>query len=350
MPPAPLWVPVVHNRYQDFHVAPALSPECPKLKTGGSVVTGQWPPISSGYWKLQERAGLRQIEVTLLGFQPPIIELPAGSSALRGRLAPLLLVASTAAWRLSTIQTTQRFGIQLHDENPEIGNCLQFDAEVSSKNVLLPDPYALGSHGYQQLRDQFSSQALPPWRERLPIAFWRGASTGTQALTLKRISKNLRYKLCQFSLVEPSLLDARFTAIVQSRDTKAKSEIQQHLMRIGLLKPHCKPWIFGLHQFLIEIDGNVNSWGLLWKLLSGSCILKVDSLRRQWYHHKLKPYVHFIPIAKDLSNLGEQLDWCRTHPQHCEKIAVAGQALALKEAKNLGQSVLKAVDCLTNNP
>lgn len=313
-------------------------------------MAGQWPPISSGYWKLNERAGLRQLEVTLQGFQPPIIELPAGSSTLRGRLAPLLLVASTAAWRLSSIQTTQRFGIQLHDENPDMDNCLQFDAGVSSENVLLPDPYALGSYGYKQLRDQFASQALPPWQERLPIAFWRGASTGTHALTLKRLSRNLRYKLCCFSLVEPSLLDARITAIVQSRDTKAKSEIQQHLMNIGLLRPHCTPWIFALHRFLIEIDGNVNSWGLLWKLLSGSCILKVDSRRRQWYHHKLKPYVHYVPVAKDLSNLGEQLDWCRTHPQNCEQIASTGRALALKEANNIGQSVLKAVDYLTNNP
>ena len=70
-------------------------------------------------------------------------------------------------------------------------------------------------------------------------------------------------------------MDARMTAVVQGRDAKAAAQIQQHLMRKNLLAPRCPPWMFGLHKYLIEIDGNVNSWGLLWKLLSGSCILKV---------------------------------------------------------------------------
>ena len=104
--------------------------------------------------------------------------------------------------------------------------------------------------------------------------------------------------------------------------------------------------MYGLHRYLIEIDGNVNSWGLLWKLLSGSCILKVESSRRQWYHHKLKPYVHIVPICSDLSNLEEQLDWCRSNPEQCEYIASAGQNLAEHEAKSLGHSVLKAVETL----
>ena len=306
--------------------------------------------MTAGYWQLEERLGLEQLVVTLQGFQPPRIQVPKAGSTMPGRLHPLLLVASTAAWRLSGHSPHHEFGIQLHDEDPGWQNCLRFDAEAGSDQVLLPDPYALGSHGYRRLRHELRQQPLPPWRERLPIAFWRGATTGSPALTLARLGRNRRYQLCCFSRQEPSLLDARLTNVVQARDAAAGAQIRQHLMEAGLLAAHCPAWMFGLHRYLIEIDGNVNSWGLLWKLLSGSCILRVGSAKRQWYHHKLEPFVHVVPVARDLSDLGDQLHWCRTHPDQCEAIACAGQALAFREIATLGESVLRAVDALVERP
>ena len=284
--------------------------------------------------------GLQELEVSLRGSHPPIIQVPSSSSAMPGRLLPLLQVASVAAWRFQSKQAIRQFSIQLHDEAPGRHDCLRFDACAGTTEVLIPDPYALGSNGYEQIRSQFLKRPLPPWKERLPLAFWRGASTGTPALTLKRLEDNWRYQLCSFSLEEPGLLDARMTAVVQGRDAKATAQIQQHLTQKRLLAPHCPAWMFGLHRYLIEIDGNVNSWGLLWKLLSGSCILKVDSPRRQWYHHKLQAYVNMVPISADLSNLGEQLHWCQNNQEECEHIAAAGQNLAKKEVESLGQRVL----------
>ncbi len=263
-----------------------------------------------------------------------------------GRLLPLLHVASVAAWRMQSNQAINKFRIQLHDEESDRNNCLQFDARAGSRETLIPDPYALGSNGYERLRKEFLDQRLPPWKQRQPLAFWRGASTGMSALTLTRLTKNQRYKLCCLSLEMPELLDARMTAVVQGRDSEATEQIRQHLIEENLMAAYCPAWMFGLYRYLIEIDGNVNSWGLLWKLLSGSCILKVDSPRQQWYHHKLKPYVHIIPIASDLSNLSTQLDWCMANPDHCEKIAYNGRILAEQEAKNLGRKVIEAIDAL----
>ena len=303
--------------------------------------------MSGGYWEIKERVGIRELEVTLRGFHPPSIEVPCDSSAMPGRLLPLLHVASAAAWSLSSTQSIRKFAIQIHDEDPEREDCLRFDAEASSTKVLLPDPYALGSKGFQEIRNEFHSNRLPTWKERVPLAFWRGASTGNKALTLTRLKTNLRYQLCRLSLEEPELLDARITGVVQGRDANATAQIQQHLVKANLMAPSCPAWMFGLHRHLIEIDGNVNSWGLLWKLLSGSCILKVESSRRQWYHHKLKPYIHVVPIAKDLSNLTEQLEWCVANPDQCELIAYAGRDLALQETRHLGRRVLEAINALT---
>ena len=102
------------------------------------------------------------------------------------------------------------------------------------------------------------------------------------------------------------------------------------------------PWDAALHAWQIDIDGNVNSWGLLWKLLTGSCILRVKSPRRQWYHQRLQPWVHLIPVRADLSDLGEQLDWCSNHLRECAVIAAAGQALAKQVVHEIEDDLISA--------
>ena len=319
----------------------------PEARGKGEVIlAGHWPPISEGYWELRERAGLQKLVVSLHGHQPPIIQVPSSSSRMTGRLLPLLHVASVAAWRLGAMATTRQFSIQLHDEDPGQDNCLHFDAGATTTEVLLPDPYALGSSGYQQLRNQYLNHRLPPWRERLPIAFWRGASTGIQALTPRPDLPKTCVTNCVVRAWMSQTTRCSLNRSGSGRDEKAMIQIKQNLMQAGLLAPHCPAWMFGLHRFLIEIDGNVNSWGLLWKLLSGGCVLKVESLRRRWYHHRLKRYVHFIPISKDLSNLEAQLSWCHTNQEQCEQIANNGRILAEQEVKSLGQSVIEAIDDL----
>ena len=65
--------------------------------------------------------------------------------------------------------------------------------------------------------------------------------------------------------------------------------------------------------------------GLLWKLLSGaaSCGCKAQ---KQWYHHRLQPWVHLVPVRADLSDLEKAV--VQKPPTECAAIAVAGQALA----------------------
>ena len=236
-----------------------------------------------------------------------------------------------------------RFVVQLHDEAPE-PCCFRFDAPLhnqhGSKGPLIPDPYALGSNGFASLRSEWTNQPLPPWQERLPIAIWRGSTTGTAVLSPASISNNRRYQLCQTGRALRPWLDARFTNVVQSPQPH---ELEQKLREEDLLAPRLSPWHLGLHRWIVEIDGNVNSWGLLWKFLSGSCVLRVESERQQWYHHRMKPWEHVVPIASDLSDLKAVLKWCYAHPKACEAIATAGAALGRKVVERMIQDQQKAV-------
>ena len=162
----------------------------------------------------------------------------------------------------------------------------------------------------------------------MPLAFWRGSTTGSKDIDLNTLELNRRYQLARLSRAWPHRLDARINQTVQCRDAKAREQVEHRLQQEGLLSATVNPWHAALHAWQIDIDGNVNSWGLLWKLLSGSCILRVESPRRQWYHPRLQPWVHLVPVNADLSDLGEKLTWCSNHRQECAAIAAAGKALA----------------------
>ena len=114
-----------------------------------------------------------------------------------------------------------------------------------------------------------------------------------------------------------------------------------------LLSATVQPWHAGLHAWQIDIDGNVNSWGLLWKLLTVSCILRVQSQRCQWYHKHLQPWCTLVPVNADLSDLGERLEWCNKHRQECAGIAAAGRSLAEHVVQEIEDDLLSA-GCATH--
>ena len=78
-------------------------------------------------------------------------------------------------------------------------------------------------------------------------------------------------------------------------------------------------------------EGNTNSWpGLFQKLLTGSPVLKVTSAsgHRQWYYDRLKPWVNFVPVASDMSDLIEKVRWLQAHDDAARAIGDHGRTLA----------------------
>jgi len=300
-----------------------------------------WRPAQQRQLELVVGGNQPWLEVALQGARRPRVRIPERGRGMGRRLEALLGFCDGAAQLLAHRRGVLR--VQLLDEAPEQA-CIRFDApmEADGGGPLIPDPYCLMGDGYGALRQEFGRRGLPNWRERLPLALWRGSSTGLEPLDLSNLNQNQRYQLCRLGKDHPQLLDARFTAVVQTPDSTTHQALTAHLQHHDLMRPRLEPWDAALHRWLIEIDGNVNSWGLLWKLLSGSCVLRVASPRRQWYHHQLLPWVHVVPVSADLQDLPTQLQWCRDHGDHCEAIATAGQRLAEQVVDHLGDSLVAA--------
>lgn len=76
------------------------------------------------------------------------------------------------------------------------------------------------------------------------------------------------------------------------------------------------------YKYILDIDGNASTWdATAWKLNSNSVIFKSDSNWAQWFYDQYKPYVHYIPVKDDFSDIQEKFNWCEKNQDKCEEIS-----------------------------
>jgi hypothetical protein len=218
-----------------------------------------------------------------------------------------------------------RIAISLGDHGVTPG--LAF-SDFRKEYFLIPDPQYLSTHGYREVAEAFIRDDIP-WNDRRPVAFWRGATTGRYPKGGAQNWHDLpRARLCALANRHSDLFDAGFHRVVQMQNYEVIREIEAS----GLMRAALPETDFNRYKYHIDIDGNSNSWaGLFIKLLTGSPVIKVSSPLgfRQWYYDRLEPWVHFVPVASDLSDLIERTEWLRDNPGRAQNIGEQGQKLAM---------------------
>lgn len=206
---------------------------------------------------------------------------------------------------------------------------IAFCAGRGHRAVLIPDHGFLASHGYDGLR-RWTELNWQEWGSRSETVLWRGATSGSGSISNPEMTPDHllpRVQLCLLAKNIPGT-DLRITNIAQSKSPNLhRDRLKQAEIR-GARLP-VEDWAG--YKFAIDIDGNTNSFGtMLCRLILGCCVLKVDSAKdwSQWYYGSVKPWVHFIPIQSDLSDLAEKIAWCRQNDQECQRIATDGRAFA----------------------
>ena len=189
--------------------------------------------------------------------------------------------------------------------------------------TLVPDLYYFTGGGY----DGFTPEQIA-WNDRTPSFFWRGSTTGLFQQRPADLDVLPRYRLCALLAGLDGAGDAGLTDVVQAADADAAAAIRARLEREGLWRPFVPMTDMARHRHILDIDGNSNSWNFMMKLRLGSCVLRVDSPWKQWFSDRLIAGIHHVPVAADLSDLIERVQWCQAHPQACEAIARQGAQFA----------------------
>lgn len=165
-----------------------------------------------------------------------------------------------------------------------------------------------------------------PWSDKIPTAVFRGSSTGCGVT----IDTNQRLKLAFLSSITPPdsngipYLDAGITKW-NARPRKLENNpylqtIDPSTLSFGL-KQILTPEEQSKYKYIVNVDGHVTAYRLSLELSMGSVILLVDSEWTIWYKDLLQPYEHYVPVKHDLSNLIDQIQWCRDNDEECQEIA-----------------------------
>lgn len=177
------------------------------------------------------------------------------------------------------------------------------------------------------LRSIIRSNINKNWDSKKPIAIFRGASTG-KGVT---IETNPRLKASYIS--SKNYIDEKDNLIyLDAGITKWNVRPRKILGSNKLETINIESLPFSLvdempielqsnYKYILHINGHVSAFRLSVELSLHSVILIVETEWKTWYSHMLKPYIHYVPIKNDLSDLIDKIKWCKNNDSKCKEIS-----------------------------
>ena len=155
------------------------------------------------------------------------------------------------------------------------------------------------------------ARGSPRFADKRDAAVWRGVSTGGKAAYQgERMHPRASLVIHMDRWKRSPILDVGVTAYVQGVENKWGTK--SFLSRAQLAQ----------YKMIILAEGNDVSSGLKWALLSGSAVVMPPPTIDSWAREsKLVPWVHYIPVSPDFSDLEESVRWCLDHVEACEAVA-----------------------------
>jgi hypothetical protein len=218
------------------------------------------------------------------------------------------------------------FLVSLHDGISDVQSnapIFSFAKHKEAQGAINMPDFEILSNGYEHLKSVAKGMEQYPWKKKQDVAFWRGAVTGGLP-TMSNFLDLPRTRAVTASLKHPNLVDARFHLLPEGEESeKIKERFKDYFAASVSIKKHLK------YKYQILIDGNSCAYSrAFWQLFSNSVILKQTSPHIQWYYGALKPYVHYIPLQEDLTDLVSQLKWAKNNERKVLKIVKNAQTFA----------------------
>ncbi|XP_012782423.2 protein O-glucosyltransferase 3 [Ochotona princeps] len=198
------------------------------------------------------------------------------------------------------------------NETPGPVPIISWCGSQDSRDVILPT-YDITHSTLEAMRgvtnDLLSLQGNtgPSWINKTEKAFFRG-----------RDSREERLQLVQLSKENPQLLDAGITGYFFFQE-KEKELGKAKL--IGFFD-------FFKYKYQVNVDGTVAAYRYPYLMLGDSLVLKQDSPYYEHFYMALKPWKHYVPVKRNLSDVLEKVKWAKENDEEAEKIAKAGQLTA----------------------
>ncbi|WP_184022006.1 glycosyl transferase family 90 [Haloferula luteola] len=207
-------------------------------------------------------------------------------------------------------------GVAFHDGPPPLhwieAHDLAFSATCfsahSPSTLPFPCPYILrwpeaGIDDAESMMLELLQTHAPYEDDRM---LWIGANTHPS-----------RIALCNLGRQHPGLFDVELMEWDFSRPKKPRSKT-----RLVPIPDHAR------YKYLIDCPGNGYSARIKWLLATGRPLFIVDRPIIEPWHEDLEPWVHYVPVKQDLSDLLENHARLETDEKLYEKIGRSGRRFA----------------------
>ena len=163
------------------------------------------------------------------------------------------------------------------------------------------------------------------WDQRKSLLFWRGSPTDyTWPIIWPYTTDNwflhTRGRACCLSLQFPELIDAKFTNI-------------HNFQGLDEFLTFVEPVSIALHlnyKYQLQVTGGMANFPRdRWQFYSESTIFRHPHPHEMFWYDLLQPWIHYIPVESDLSDLVDKIIWAKQNDLECQKIAKNGREFAL---------------------
>lgn len=218
----------------------------------------------------------------------------------------------------------------------------------------LPDQHAIGLPGFNPA----SPPDDIPWEDKQDRLIWRGMISGSEmreGVKPGPASHTLLTRLSQATT--PTDRDAAWQALCRTNRLAFIRRYFDHPdfdigivlawafrdhARDPLLAPYCKPRMgprdFRAYRYQLCMTGYDHGSNFISGLDQNGVLLAEDDGWQVFYSGRFRPWVHYIPVARHLTDIEDKLAWARAHPVECQAMSLA----ARREAAHLRDPAARA--------
>jgi hypothetical protein len=229
--------------------------------------------------------------------------------------------------------------------------------------ILWHMPGPLHQIGAAEFLGPFPDPDALPFSGRAPKLVWRGGITGRAGGTDDPKNDTYRFQKI-FALVQKGKHDMGWAAdrlaefpryaFVKHMASRPLTDVafvtQQGLDPLSnpLMQPLQRPPMGQREQarnkYIAVLRGADLASSFFWTMNSGSLGLVMESPWESFGSVHFRPWEHYVPFRRDLTDLDAQLDWCNTHPGECaDMVQAAGDVCKMLARQDLRTEIDRSV-------
>ncbi len=212
----------------------------------------------------------------------------------------------------------------------------------NSKN-LIPDIYSFSASSEitkkNKIKQEFND-FKNIWLNKENKIFWRGTTTGREYKSINELESIERIKICKIYKNKKNI-DIKITKIRQNLISDIK--VKKYLIAEDIFAKEVLEDKFASYRYYPDIPGNSLGWGTVKKFLSGNLIFKPNHKKQLFYYQFLHPWIHFIPVKDDFSDLEEKFNWSQENIDQTIKIAYRGYITIYDYLQNIDKHFIDSI-------